>query len=46
MDNLHLMFLNQSDVNVVKSDKGLVLEATKDFYATFKVRSLEIMLKF
>jgi len=34
-----LMFLNQSDVNVVKSDKGLILEATKDFYATFKVRS-------
>ncbi|CAM3727081.1 T9SS type B sorting domain-containing protein [Flavobacterium gelidilacus] len=34
-----LMFLNQSDVNVVKSDKGLILEATKDFYATFKVRA-------
>ncbi|MFT5754316.1 MAG: gliding motility-associated-like protein [Flavobacterium sp.] len=34
-----LMFLNQSDVNIVKSDKGIVLEATKDFYATFKVRS-------
>jgi gliding motility-associated-like protein len=34
-----LMFLNQSDVNIVKSDKGIILEATKDFYATFKVRS-------
>ena len=34
-----LMFLNQIDVNVVKSDKGLILEASKDFYATFKVRS-------
>ncbi|MFC4741022.1 T9SS type B sorting domain-containing protein [Flavobacterium ponti] len=34
-----LMFLNQTDVNVVKSDKGLILEASKDFYATFKVRS-------
>ncbi len=34
-----LMFLDQSDVNVVKSDKGLILEASKDFYATFKVRS-------
>jgi gliding motility-associated-like protein len=34
-----LMFLNQSDVNIVKGDKGLILEATKDFYATFKVRS-------
>lgn len=34
-----LMFLNQSDVNIVNSDKGLILEATKDFYATFKMRS-------
>ena len=33
------MFLSQNDVNIVKSDKGLILEATKDFYATFKVRS-------
>ena len=34
-----LMFLNQNDVNIVKSDKGLVLEASKDFYATFKLRA-------
>lgn len=34
-----LMFLNQSDLNVVVSDKGLILEATKDFYATFKMRA-------
>ncbi|HBK83509.1 MAG TPA: hypothetical protein DDZ41_07910 [Flavobacterium sp.] len=35
-----LMFLTQFDVNLVKSDKGLVLEGTREFYATFKVRSL------
>jgi len=34
-----VMFLSQNDVNIVKSDKGLILEATRDFYATFKVRS-------
>ena len=34
-----LMFVNQADVNVVGVDKGLVLEANRDFYATFKVRS-------
>lgn len=33
------MFLDISDVNIVKSDKGLVLEGTKDFYASFRMRS-------
>lgn len=34
-----LLFLDQNDVNVVKSDKGLILEGSKDFYATFKIRA-------
>ena len=33
------MFLAVTDVNVVKSDKGLTLEAPKDFYASFRVVS-------
>ena len=33
------MFLSQSDVNTVQSDKGLILEATKDFYVSFRVQS-------
>lgn len=33
------MFLNQNDVNIVKSNKGLILEGNKDFYVTFRVRS-------
>lgn len=33
------MFLNVSDVNIVVSDKGLILEGTKDFYVSFRVRS-------
>ena len=33
------MFLNQNDVNTVQSDKGLILEATKDFYVSFRVQS-------
>ena len=34
-----VMFLDVSDVNVVTSGKGLILEAGKEFYASFKVRS-------
>lgn len=34
-----VMFLNAVDVNVVKSNKGLILEGSKEFYATFKVRA-------
>lgn len=33
------MFLNVTDVNIVKSDKGLILEGTEDFYASFRVKS-------
>lgn len=33
------MFVNFSNVNVVNGQYGLILEGTKDFYATFKVRS-------
>lgn len=33
------MFISNSDVNIVKSDKGLVLEGSNEFYATFKVRA-------
>lgn len=33
------MFVTLSDVNTVTSNGGLLLEATKDFYATFKVRA-------
>jgi gliding motility-associated-like protein len=33
------MFVTLSDVNIVTNSGGLVLEATKDFYATFKVRA-------
>ncbi|NHM00492.1 T9SS type B sorting domain-containing protein [Flavobacterium difficile] len=32
------MFLDVSDVNVVKSDKGLILEGAKDFYVSFRMR--------
>lgn len=32
------MFLDVTDVNVVKSDKGLILEGTKDFYVSFRMR--------
>ena len=34
-----VMFLNQNDVNIVKNNKGLILEANREFYATFKVRA-------
>jgi gliding motility-associated-like protein len=33
------MFLDLSDVNVVVSDKGLILEGSKDFYVSFRMRS-------
>ena len=33
------MFLNLSDVNVVLSDKGLILEGNKDFYVSFRMRN-------
>lgn len=32
------MFLDISDVNSVQSDKGLILEGTKDFYVSFRMR--------
>lgn len=32
------MFLDVSDVNIVKSDKGLILEGAKDFYVSFRMR--------
>jgi gliding motility-associated-like protein len=34
-----LMFVTQNDVNIVKDNNGLILEASKEFYATFKVRA-------
>jgi len=33
------MFLDINDVNIVTGNKGLILEASKDFYASFRVRS-------
>jgi gliding motility-associated-like protein len=33
------MFLSLTNVNVVRSNYGLIAEGSKDFYATFKVRS-------
>ena len=35
-----LMFLDRADVGFVKSDKGLILEGEFDFYASFRVRSV------
>lgn len=32
------MFLELDDVNIVKSDKGLILEGPKDFYVSFRMR--------
>ena len=32
------MFLDISDVNIVNSDKGLILEGPKDFYVSFRKR--------
>lgn len=34
-----VMFLDKIDVGFVKSDKGLILEANFDFFASFRVRS-------
>jgi gliding motility-associated-like protein len=34
-----VMFLDKIDVGSVKSNKGLVLEGSSDFYASFRVRS-------
>jgi len=34
------MFLDISDVNIVQSDKGLILEATEDFYVSFRMRHI------
>ncbi len=33
------MFLDISDVNIVKNDKGLILEGLKDFYVSFRMRA-------
>ena len=32
------MFLSLVDVNIVKNDKGLILEGPKDFYVSFRMR--------
>ena len=32
-----LMMLNQSDLNIAKIDKGLILESTGEFYASFRL---------
>lgn len=34
-----VMFLEKRDVGIVRSNKGLILEGPKDFYASFRVRS-------
>ncbi|MBF01904.1 MAG: hypothetical protein CMP76_01270 [Flavobacterium sp.] len=34
-----IMFLEQNNVNTVQSDKGLILQASKDFYVSFRVQS-------
>ncbi|VXB41858.1 conserved exported hypothetical protein [Flavobacterium sp. 9AF] len=34
-----IMFLSQNDINTVQTDKGLILEAAKDFYVSFRVQS-------
>ncbi len=33
------MFLDISDVNIVKNDKGLILQGSKDFYVSFRMRA-------
>ena len=33
------MFLDINDVNIVQSDKGLILEGQKDFYVSFRMRA-------
>jgi hypothetical protein len=32
------MFLSLIDLNIVKNDKGLILEGPKDFYVSFRMR--------
>ena len=34
------MFLDVTDVNLVQSDKGLILQGSKDFYVSFRMRAL------
>ena len=34
------MFLDLSDVNIVKSDKGIILQGPKDFYVSFRMRDM------
>lgn len=34
------MFLDVSDVNIVKSNKGLILEGPEDFYVSFRMRHI------
>ena len=33
------MFLDVADVNIVKNDKGLILQGAKDFYVSFRMRA-------
>ena len=33
------MFLSLIDVNIIKNDKGLILEGPKDFYVSFRMRA-------
>lgn len=33
------MFVGQENVNIVLNDRGVILEGTKDFYVSFRVRS-------
>lgn len=33
------MFVGQENLNIVLNDKGIILEGTKDFYVSFRVRS-------
>ncbi|CAM3576599.1 T9SS type B sorting domain-containing protein [Flavobacterium saliperosum] len=33
------MLISNNDLNIVKNDKGLILEGSNEFYATFKVRA-------
>lgn len=34
-----VMMLSQADLNIVKTDKGLILEGTGEFYASFRLRA-------
>lgn len=33
------MFLDINDINIVKNDKGLILEGSKDFYVSFRMKA-------